>query len=307
MAAGHSVPLDMESFRLKVFRIVADELSFTRAAEKLFLTQPAVTMQIKNLEDELRLRLFDRTGQRITLTEAGRVLRGYAARIAALSDEAEQALAGLRGETAGKLALAASTTIAQYLLPALVGDFLRENPGVELHMMSANTADVVAALVAGRVSLGLIEGPAGRTDVKTEPFLDDRLVLITPPGHEWAEMGEVEAAKLEDAPLILREHGSGTRDVVERALRKSGLDFKKLRVIMELDSTEAIKSAVRAGLGVGFVSESALSRELALRLLKTVRVRKLDIRRQFLFLYPRGPEPDGIEGKFLEFARSRSR
>jgi DNA-binding transcriptional LysR family regulator len=297
----------MESFRLKVFRIVADELSFTRAAEKLFLTQPAVTMQIKNLEDELRLRLFDRTGQRIALTEAGRVLRGYAARIAALSDEAEQALAGLRGETAGKLALAASTTIAQYLLPALVGDFLRENPGVELHMMSANTADVVASLVAGRVSLGLIEGPAGRSDVKTEPFLDDRLVLITPPGHEWAEMGEVGAEKLEDAPLILREHGSGTRDVVERALRKAGLDFKKLRVIIELDSTEAIKSAVRAGLGVGFVSESALSREIALRLLKTVRVRKLDIRRQFLFVYPRGPEPTGIEGKFLTFSRSRSR
>jgi DNA-binding transcriptional LysR family regulator len=141
----------VESFRLKVFRIAAQELSFTHAAEKLFLTQPAVTMQIKNLEDELRLRLFDRTGQRIALTPAGRVLQKYADRIAGLCGEAEAELAGLRGEATGSLELAASTTIAQYLLPGLAGDFLRENPGVELHIVSANTADVVSLLAAGRV------------------------------------------------------------------------------------------------------------------------------------------------------------
>lgn len=295
----------MESFRLKVFRVAAEELSFTRAAEKLFLTQPAVTMQIKNLEDELRLRLFDRTGQRIALTPAGRVLQEYAARIAGLCGEAETALAGLRGEAVGRLSLAASTTIAQYLLPGLAGQFLHENPGVELHIVSANTADVVASLAAGRVRLGLIEGPAGRTDVKTEPFLEDTLPLIAPPSHEWGEAGAVDVAKLAGAPLILRERGSGTRDVVERALRKAGLELKKLRVAMELDSTEAVKSAVRAGLGVGFVSEWALSREIALGLLKTVPVRKLDIRREFLFVYPRGPELTGIEGKFARFAKMK--
>jgi LysR family transcriptional regulator, transcriptional activator of the cysJI operon len=295
----------VESFRLKVFRVAAEELSFTRAAEKLFLTQPAVTMQVKNLEDELHLRLFDRTGQRIALTPAGRVLQGYATRIAGLCGDAETALAGLRGEAVGRLSLAASTTIAQYLLPGLAGQFLHENPGVELHIVSANTAEVVASLAAGRVRLGLIEGPAGRTDVKTEPFLEDTLLLIAPPSHEWGEAGAVDVAKLAEAPLILRERGSGTRDVVERALRKAGLELKKLRVVMELDSTEAVKSAVRAGLGVGFVSEWALSREIALGLLKTVPVRKLDIRGEFLFVYPRGPDLTGIEGKFARFAKMK--
>ncbi len=293
----------MESFRLKVFRVAAEELSFTRAAEKLFLTQPAVTMQIKNLEDELHLRLFDRTGQRIALTAGGEVLLKYANRIADLCADGERELAGLRGETVGRLALAASTTIAQYLLPGLAGAFIQEHPGVELNIMSANTAGAVAALVEGRVRLALIEGPPGRTDVKTEPFIDDRLPLIVPPGHEWAEAGAIEATKLVNAPLILRERGSGTREVVERALRKAGLNAKKLRVVMELDSTEAVKSAVRAGLGVGFVSEWALSRELALGMLKEIPVRTLDIHRDFLFVYPRGPEPGGIEGSFLKFAK----
>jgi DNA-binding transcriptional LysR family regulator len=296
----------VESFRLKVFRVAAEELSFTHAAEKLFLTQPAVTMQIKNLEDELHLRLFDRTGQRIALTPAGRVLLGYASRIAVLCSDGERELAALRGETMGRLALAASTTIAQYLLPALAGAFVREHPGVELDIMSANTAGAVAALVEGRVRLALIEGPAGRTDVKTEQFINDRLPLIVPPGHEWAETGAIDSQKLAGSPLILRERGSGTREVVERALRKIGLPYKKLRVVMELDSTEAVKSAVRAGLGVGFVSEWALSREIALGMLKEVPVQKLDIHRHFLFVYPRGPEPDGIEGSFLKFAKFRS-
>jgi DNA-binding transcriptional LysR family regulator len=293
----------VEPFRLKVFRVAAEELSFTRAAEKLFLTQPAVTMQVKNLEDELHLRLFDRTGQRLALTPAGRVLQDYAARIADLCSEAEQAVASLRGETVGRLALAASTTIAQYLLPALAGSFIKEHPGVELDIMSANTAGAVAALVEGRVRLALIEGPAGRSDVKTEPFIEDRLPLIVPPGHEWSETGALDTHKLASAPLIMRERGSGTREVVERALRKAGLPFKKLRVVMELDSTEAVKSAVRAGLGVGFVSEWALSREVALGMLKEIPLKNLDIRRDFLFVYPRGPEPEGIEGSFLKFAR----
>lgn len=297
----------MESFRLKVFRVAADELSFTRAAEKLFLTQPAVTMQVKNLEDELRLRLFDRTGQRLALTPAGRVLRDYATRIAGICTEAEQSLAALRGETVGRLALAASTTIAQYLLPAIAGSFIREHPGVELDIMSANTAGAVAALVDGRVRLALIEGPAGRADVKTEPFIEDRLPLIVPPGHEWTEAAAIDASKLASSPLIMRERGSGTRDVVERALRRAGLGLKKLRVVMELDSTEAVKSAVRAGLGVGFVSEWALSRELALGMLKEIPVKNMDIRRDFLFVYPRGPEPEGIEGAFLKFARFNRR
>ena len=296
----------MEPFRLRVFRIVAEELSFTRAAERLFLTQPAVTMQIKNLEEDLGLRLFDRTGQRIALTPAGEVLQEYARRIAALCADAERDLGALKGETRGRLALGASTTIAQYLLPRLAGQFLAAFPKIQLSMMSGNTADIVGALVDGRIALGLIEGPPNRSDVKCQKFVEDEIVLVVPPSHEWAALGDVgdavDPAALRTAAVVLRERGSGTRQVVEDALKRARIDTRKLRIAMELDSTESIKSAISAGIGVGFVSRWALAREIALGLLRTVPVRGLRIRRHFQFVYVSGPAPAGIEGEFLRFA-----
>ena len=292
----------MEPFRLRVFRIVAEELSFTRAAERLFLTQPAVTMQIKNLEEDLGLRLFDRTGQKITLTAAGRMLHGYARRIGALCAEAEHKLAALKGETRGRLALGASTTIAQYLLPRLAGDFLAAYPAVQLSILSGNTADVVGALVDGRIGLGLIEGPTRRADVKCETFVEDEILLVVPPSHEWTSDGAIDSGALKNSRIILREHGSGTRQVVEEALRRARLDVKKLPIVLDLDSTESIKSAIAAGLGIGFVSRWALGKELALGLLRTVSVKGLRIRRQFQFVYLQGPPPAGVEGEFLRFA-----
>ena len=292
----------MEPFRLRVFRIVAEELSFTRAAERLFLTQPAVTMQVKNLEEDLGLRLFDRTGQRIALTPAGEVLHDYASRIAALCADAERDLGALKGETRGCLALGASTTIAQYLLPRLAGQFLSAFPAIQLSIMSGNTADVVGALVEGRIALGLIEGPPNRADVKCQKFVEDEIVLVVPPSHEWATMDAVDPAALRTATVILRERGSGTRQVVEDALKRARIDARNLRIAMELDSTESIKSAIAAGIGVGFVSRWALTREFSLGLLRTVAVRGLRIRRHFQFVYSIGPTPTGIEGEFLRFA-----
>jgi DNA-binding transcriptional LysR family regulator len=295
----------VEPFRLRVFRIVSEELSFTRAAERLFLTQPAVTMQIKNLEEDLGLRLFDRTGQRIALTPAGEVLQDYARRIAALCADAERDLAALKGETRGRLALGASTTIAQYLLPRLAGQFLAAFPKIQLSIMSGNTADIVGALVDGRIVLGLIEGPPNRADVKCQKFVEDEIVLVVPPSHEWAALGAVgdavDPAALGAAPVILRERGSGTRQVVEDALKRARIDPRKLRIAMELDSTESIKSAISAGIGVGFVSRWALAREVSLGLLRIVPVRGLRIGRHFQFVYASGPAPAGIEGEFLRF------
>jgi DNA-binding transcriptional LysR family regulator len=295
----------VEPIRLRVFRIVAEELSFTRAAERLFLTQPAVTMQIKNLEVDLGLRLFDRTGQRIVLTPAGRILHDYAKRIATLCTDAERDLAALKGETRGRLALGASTTIAQYLLPRLAGEFLAAFPAIQLSIISGNTSDVVAALADGRIGLGLIEGPSGRTDVKCEPFVEDEIVLVVPPAHEYAATGSIEPADLKPASIILRERGSGTREVVEEALKRARLDVRRLRIALELDSTEAIKSAIAAGLGVGFVSRWALGKEIALGLLRTVPVKGLRIRRHFQFVYLQGPAPGGVEGEFLKFAGAK--
>ena len=296
--------MGLESARLKTFRVVAEQLSFTQAAERLFLTQPAVTLQIKGLEEELGLRLFDRTGQRIALTAAGQLLLRYADRLSDLSAEAEQALSALRGEIGGRLVLGASTTIAQYLLPRLAGEFLAENPAVEFSTFTSNTAGVVSALLDNRIALGLIEGPSGRTDVKTESFIKDEIVLVAAPSNEWIDAGTlISPQALGKVPLIVREHGSGTRQIIEDALEKAKVVRKTLRVAMELDSTEAIKSAVAAGLGVGFVSRWALAGvQTSLRIIP---VQGLRIHRYFQFAYPHGPEPGGAAGAFLRFARSK--
>ena len=288
----------MENFRLRVFRTVAELLNFTQAAEALHLTQPAVTLQIKSLESSLAARLFDRTGNRVKLTPAGEALLIYAKQIEDLTQKAQAEVAAVNGEQRGRLALGASTTIAQYILPPLVGKFLAGHPRIEPFLYGANTEDVVTALVEKRVDLAFIEGPPHRTDLKTERFLDDEIVVIASPQHAWNAIDS-----LQDAPLIMRERGSGTRTVVEIALKKAGLKVSKLHVVMELDSSEAVKSAVEAGLGIGFVSQWALRKERKLGTLAIVSIPKLRITRHLNFLYAQGPEPSGAAGSFLQFAR----
>jgi DNA-binding transcriptional LysR family regulator len=177
----------MENFRLKVFRIVAQHLNFSRAAEELSLSQPAVTQQIKTLEDEYGIPLFDRSGGRITLTPAGKALLPYANKLKTISDDAYESVTSTGGHHAGKLALGASQTIGQYLLPQLVAAFLRDNPRIAITAMSGNTDAMLAALTAGRIQLALVEGPGLRKDVHIEPFMEDHMVLVVPASHEWAD------------------------------------------------------------------------------------------------------------------------
>src|ERR1039458_8588201 len=205
----------LDNFRLVVFRAVAEQHSFRKAAEELYLTQPAVSLQIKALEEDIGVQLFDRTGARIALTEAGKVLLGYSRQANALFVQAEQDIAALSGEHAGQLALGASSTIAQYVLPRLLGEFSREYPRVHPTMISGNTEQIVEAVEELKIDLALIEGPARSRDVKTEPFLEDELVLIVSAAHEWAELKSIPCSEIAAAPLLMRERGSGTRRVVE--------------------------------------------------------------------------------------------
>jgi LysR family transcriptional regulator, transcriptional activator of the cysJI operon len=294
----------MENFRLKVFRTVADTLNFRQAAEALYLTQPAVTLQIKALEEELGLPLFDRTENRVALTEAGRILLKHAKKVEALTAVARQDLARLVGEEEGDLSAGASTTIAQYLLPRLIGEFRRLNPKIRLSLLGANTEKIVSGVLDGTLAIGLIEGPSLHRDLGEEPFVADEIVAIVPSKHEWVGQ-QVEVQQLLKTPLILREKGSGTRRVVEAALKAAGIQMKHARVVMELDSTEAIKSAVEAGLGVGFVSRRAIRKELRLDTLRELPIAKLEIQRVFSIIYPRGPEPRGAVGVFLRFLREK--
>jgi LysR family transcriptional regulator, transcriptional activator of the cysJI operon len=294
----------LENFRLKVFRTVAEHLNFRKAAEHLFLTQPAVTLQIKALEDDLGVRLFDRAANSVALTPQGTLLLGYATKIATLVSEAEQELGAEDGKVSGELSLGVSTTIAQYVLPRLLGAFLDEHPRVQFSLHSGNTDEVVHLLLESKLSIGLIEGPARDRGIRTEHFMQDELVLVTPPAFESNRLSR---DQLLASSLLMREHGSGSRHVVETALEKAGLRLKTFKKVMDLDSTETIKSAVEAGLGIGFVSRWAISKELELGALKIAEVTGLRIVRHFSLVSRTGPKPQGPAGAFRAFALGRAR
>ncbi len=300
---NHSVP-QLENFRLKVFRTVAEHLNFRKAAEHLFLTQPAITLQIKALEEDLGIRLFDRAGSRVSLTVQGSILLAYANKIANLVSQAEQALGAEDGKVSGELTLGVSTTIAQYVLPRLIGAFLEEHPRVQFSLHSGNTSEIVHLLLDNKLSIGLIEGPARDRGIRTEPFMQDELVLIMPPTFESDQMSR---GQLLASNLLMREQGSGSRRVVELALEKADLKLKSFKNVMNLDSTEAIKSAVEVGLGIGFVSRWAISKELELGALKVAEVAGLKVDRHFSLISRTGPEPQGPGGAFRTFALERAR
>jgi LysR family transcriptional regulator, transcriptional activator of the cysJI operon len=292
----------LENYRVQVFRAVAEEKSFRRAAEKLHISQPSTSQHVQLLEEELGVRLFDRHTTGIRLTPAGEILLAFARQASRQSQRVIAQLASLEGQSGGQLKLAASTTVAQYVLPRILGLFLKQNPRVELTVKSGNTEQVTGWVVAGEVGLGLIEGPPTQKEVAVDSFLEDHLRLIVAHHHPWADMASIQLSMLATEPILMREQGSGTRHVIEQALRRAGLRLNQLQLAMELDSTEAIVSGVEAGLGVGFVSELAIRKELRLRTLATVEVAGLEIHRAFSIIRPAGPVPTGAVAAFRSFA-----
>jgi DNA-binding transcriptional LysR family regulator len=300
----------LENFHLRVFRTVAEQLSFRKAGEKLYLTQPAVTLQIKTLEEQLALKLFNRNASGVDLTEAGKTLLEYACRLAALAEEAENELAAASGEAAGELTLGASTTIAQYVLPPALAEFARRYPAIHLQVASQNTEHIAAGVASGRFALGLIEGPPMRRDLKIESWFDDEMVVVTPHSHEWAAQSSITAEDLLTVPLVMRERGSGSRHVVEQALQKAGLRLGKLKIAMELDSTEAILSCIESGLGVGFASVWALNRHGRRESLMQLRLAGQSITRAFSFALPAAPTlsaPAAALKQFLQEHHTQTR
>lgn len=296
----------IENFKLRVFRVAADSLNFRRAAEELHLTQPAVTSQIKTLEESLGIALFDRIGRDIHLTPAGTTLLQYVRKIEAIANEAVTALAPYGGQEGVELSIGASHTIAVYLLPQLLSQLLKDWPKLRIHVTSGSTNDVLHALTEHRISAGLIESPAFRPDLKIDAFARDDLALIVPPGHRWARKQLLKAAELIQEPILLRELGSGMRRFVEEYLERNGVLRQQLQTMVDMNSTEAIVAAVEAGLGVGFVPSLALERALQVGSVKTVALENGPIRRELSIVLLNGPDPKGPLGQLLKCIREES-
>ena len=269
----------MEERRLEVFVAVARALSFSRAATSLHLSQPAVSQQIAALEADLGCRLIERSRRSVRLTEAGELLCGRAEALLREMRELRHAVLAVQDQIAGEFVVAASLTIAEYVLPPALGRFGRLYPLARARLTVQNTEQVALSLLSGRADLGFVEGPVAAPGLILQPWREDELVVVAAPDHPWAELRAVPLEALLAEPMVLREPGSGTRQVMEEHLRAAGVDPGALRVVMELSGTEAIKATVESGLGVSVLSRSALRRELRLRSLIARPVRGLPMRR----------------------------
>lgn len=283
----------IENFKLHVFRVVADTLNFSKAAEELHLSQPAVTSQVRSLEEGLGIALFDRVGRNATLTPAGGALLPYVRQIEILTSDALAALAPFGVQEGVELNIGASHTIGVYLLPKLLPTLVRDWPKLRIHVVSGSTTEILNALATHQVSIGLIEAPGHRPDLKIETFSEDELSLILPPSHRWAKKTTLRAAEIVQEPILLRESGSGMRRFVEEYLEKNGVLSQQLRTNVDMNSTEAIISAVEAGLGIGFVPVMALDKAKLTDSIKIVPLENGPITRQLSFALLGGPVREG--------------
>ncbi|MFQ5913824.1 MAG: selenium metabolism-associated LysR family transcriptional regulator, partial [Nitrospinota bacterium] len=272
----------MNSHRLRVFVSVAGHRSYTRAADELALTQPAVSIQVRQLESSLGMRLFERLGKQVHLTEAGESLLPYAKQVLGLMDEARGALEALSGLAGGRIRLGASTTIGIYLLPPSLRTFKEKYPDVRISLRIANTRQIEEGIALNELDLGFVgERPAGK-ELAVRPYLSDELVLIVRPGHPWAGRRWVDCRELSGGPVIVREPGSATRRAALEALQSKGV---RPEPAMELEHPEAIKRAVEAGLGISLVSKFTVAEEVKSGRLKALKVRSVRLKRDLSIVH----------------------
>jgi len=292
----------MADRRLRVFHAVAKHLSFTKAAEALFMTQPAVTFQVKQLEEHFNTRLFDRAQGRISLTPAGALAFEYAERILALDAELDQRMRELGGHEAGPLLIGASTTIAEFLLPRVLGEFKVLHPAVVPRLFVANS-DAVQERVAERtLDLGFIEGDSHLPSLATDACCEDELQVVCAPGHPLAARPSVTPGALTEHAYIGREVGSGTREVIDKYLHKAALSHESLQLVMEASSPEALKGLVATGLGFAIMSRATVAMELRLGALVAIPLAP-PLLRQLSVVCPRERIHSRTVNAFLQFAK----
>jgi DNA-binding transcriptional LysR family regulator len=275
-------------FRLKVFQTVAQKLSFTKAGAELFITQPAVTKHIRELEHQLNAQLFKRNGNSIALTPAGKILLLYAGKIFQTYTEMETELAQLNKSESGTLHIGASTTVAQTILPKLLALFKRTYPAVHFTFVQANTDVITQMVMAEKIDIAIVEGSGHYPQVAYTPFAKDEIVLVTAANNHLAKKGEINPKQLLNIPLVLREAGSGTLDVIFEALSAAGINPKDLNIEIQLESSIAIKEYLLYSDTATFLSIRSVISELKYNELTVIDIKGLDIFRTFQFIQLHG-------------------
>jgi DNA-binding transcriptional LysR family regulator len=295
----------MDLRRLEIFAKVAELGSFSRAAEALYLTQPTVSEHVRALEDELGVQLLDRLGRGAVVTRAGELLLGYARRILTLSAEARQAIDQFQGRMSGELIMGGSTIPGEYVLPNLIAEFRAKYPEVLVTVLISGSRQVATWVEEGRVELGIVGARPANRVLEARELMSDELVVVVGAGHPWAARRGVKLSDVATEPMIVRERGSGSREALEQALKRTGSDLGDFRVVAEMGSTQAIKQAVRAGVGIAIISQRAVEVECRAKLVACVVIDDLSITRAFSIVTSRERSRSPLAQAFMEFLESQ--
>jgi len=293
----------MDDHKLRVFCTVAETKSFSKASEIIHLTQPAVSLQVQALEEIYETKLFDRSGGSVTLTPAGELLYRYSKDILGLYASARKDINAMMGLVKGNLSVGASTTIGNYLLPSVLVAFRKNHPRISINLIVGNTKLVMDKLLTGEIDLGLVEGDVTKQKLVVEKLIPDELVVIMSPDHDWARRKNISVSELIKEPFIMREEGSGTRQMIEKRLMESKVDPASLRVSLFLGSTEAIKTAVEDGLGLSIISSWAAKKELKGGALQAATFKDAKFTRNFSLIQRKKGFSSHTMEEFLEFLR----
>ena len=283
--------------QLRIFEAVARLLSFTRASEELHLTQPAVSMQIKQMEQVVGLPLFEQVGKKIHLTEAGHEMAQYSRRILGIMAEAEQVIAEMKGLSRGRLTISVAST-ANYFVPRLWATFRAQHPDVNVSLNVTNRAGLIQALAENATDLVIMGQPPENLDLVAESFMPNPLVVVAPPSHPLARKKKIPLGRLQQETFLVREPGSGTRSLMERVFAEKGLE---LSTPMEMSSTEAIKQGVEAGLGLALLSAHTLEMESALKRLVILDVEGFPVVRDWYIVHRAGKRLSAVAQAFKDF------
>ncbi len=294
----------MDLRQLLTLRTVVDKGSFSHAAEELGISQPAVSFQIRALEDRIGERLLDRSGRRVTLTDAGQVVDAHARRLLVMEQDMLREVAGLAEHLSGPLVLGSSTGPGELLLPHLLGGFKRENPEVEVSLVVQDTQSVCDRVLDDEIELGVVGAARPHRGLVFEPFVRDELIVICPPDHPLARRKRITLTDLAAQQLILQQRGSGVRAVLEAALRAAGMRMRDLDVVLELGLQQSVRVAVLDGLGVTVISRLAVERDLDEGRLAAVAVEGAVLARDFSLVRHAGRTPTRVSEGFLSYARA---
>jgi DNA-binding transcriptional LysR family regulator len=294
----------MDTRQLQAFCAVVEKKSFSQAAEQLGVTQPAVSLQVRALEQRLGQSLLDRSGRRVEPTEAGRRLYRSAQRMLALEEQLLDEVSADDGRLTGTLAIAASTGPGAHLVPLLLCEFQREHPDLHVALSIWDTQTVIDRVVDRQLELGVVGALRRHRSLEFEPLVRDEIVLAVPPGHDAAG-GTISLDQLKEETLIVMQEGAGVRQVVEEELRRAGLRLRGIEPKLELGLQESIKSAVAAGYGVAFISRTAIEGELAAGRLAAAQVEGVEPARQIYIVRARGRSATRAAEAFLSFAKER--